>query len=146
MQWTSFEITQVVISVCGFSAVFYGFWLNHKALQTSVSLDFFRRYDEISKHLPGKIHSISKSFKIEKFDDEDKQVFLKYARRYLNLCSEEFALYSQKRIASDIWGVWSSEIADIFTFSAWKSAWKILREEYSSFPEFRNYIDSLSDK
>lgn len=62
---------------------------------------------------------------------------------YLNLCSEEFALYAKGRLPTDVWQVTVREIEGNFTKPLWQSLWHGLRPGYQSQPDFAAMIDAI---
>ncbi|MGD9667846.1 MAG: hypothetical protein AB7U75_02200 [Hyphomicrobiaceae bacterium] len=138
------DIVRLGVEVLGFGGVIYGFYKQRQTLQTNVALDFFRRYDEITQALPEEIRGLSPEASMADLSPEHRHIFMNFMRRYLNLCSEEFALRSMGRIQGDIWKIWSDEIEAAFARKAWREAWGKLRGEFASYPKFETFIGRLS--
>jgi hypothetical protein len=87
-----------------------------KIYQTHVSMDFFRRYAEISQRMPdrlrlSKIRSKSLRLPVEVQPDEWPAI-ARSMIEYGNLCSEEFALHKEGRIPNEIWKIWRQGIKE----------------------------------
>ena len=65
------------------------------------------------------------------------------AIRYFNLCSEELFLAQQGVISQDVWRVWSVSIRNMLRTKWLRDRWTELRDEYSSYPDFCQFIEGL---
>jgi hypothetical protein len=66
--------------------------------------------------------------------------------RYLNLCSEEFYLTSKGHLDRKVWRIWEPEIQRMIQTPLLKREWPDLRSEFSSYPQFVNYVERLQSE
>lgn len=135
------DLLRLGLEILGFGGVIFGLWSAKNALQTNIALDFFRRYDELSRNYPEASISWGRHARLDALTAEQQKEFRDFARRYANLCSEEFALHRKGRVPGDIWQIWSSEMSARFAQPIWRDAWTSLRDDHSTFRPFQSFID-----
>ena len=115
--------------------------------QTHVSMDFFRRYAEISQRMPDRLRlSKVKDPKVmlpPVISPDEWHSIARSMIEYLNLCSEEFALHSQGRIPEEIWDTWTDGIKENFETEIWRDAWRLVAVEYVSYRKFYAFMEKL---
>jgi hypothetical protein len=114
-----------------------------RVLQTHVALEFFRRYADISKAMPDRLRFAKYESSTSPLTDEDRHQITRSIIQYGNLCSEEFALWRQARIPSDIWEVWKDAIRENFEAEIWRATWAEVSREYASFEPFMDFMKKL---
>jgi hypothetical protein len=127
-----------IIQFGGFLFVFLGLWLNWRSQRAQTAIAFFSRFDQIV--------TTDKS-NLFRIDDRPRRLTgdaLKTARRYFNLCSEEFNLNQRRYIPNDIWKIWRCGIEGILQDRLWRASWKKVRKEYDSYPAFVEFIDEFA--
>ena len=139
-------MVSALAQVVGFVGIVWALYLNWRALQTHVAMDFYRRFADIVVRMPTELRLAG--YNGQRFiglSEEKKTAVALSLIEYVNLCSEEFALYRSGRLASDAWSVTSAEIQRNFTSPLWRDVWTHIRREYESTKEFADYIDSRAD-
>ena len=108
--------------------------------------EYTRRYSEIMDALPFEARRPGGQFDLEALPADERDRALGAMRKYLNLSSEELYLHNRAKIDGETWGIWRTGIRDTLRLPCFRGAWRHLRDEYDFFPEFREFIDSLSAK
>jgi len=111
-----------------------------KQLQLNFFADYTKRYQEIILNFPENINE--KNFQIDNLDAEIKNKTLRYMRAYFDLCSEEYYLWTKKKISNDIWKEWESGIKFAFSKSAFKQAWEVVHLDTNYYEEFTKFVNS----
>ncbi len=137
------QMVSALAQVVGFVGITLGLYLIWRALQTHVAMDFYRRFADVVVRMPTELRLAGyNGQRFMSLPEEKKTAVALSSIEYLNLCSEEFALYRSGRLASDAWNVTSTEIERNFTSPLWRDVWTHIRREYESTKEFADYIDS----
>ena len=137
------QMVSALAQVVGFVGIVWCLYLNWRTLQTYVTMDFYRRFADVVVRMPTELRLAG--YNGQRFmglPEEKKTAVALSLIEYLNLCSEEFALYRSGRLASDAWNITSTEIERNFTSPLWRDVWTHIRREYESTKEFADYIDS----
>jgi len=66
--------------------------------------------------------------------------------RYLNLCSEEFYMYTSGYLSRKIWLIWKSELERTILSPLFKREWPKLQSEFVSYPEFLDYVNQIQNR
>jgi hypothetical protein len=114
-----------------------------RVFQTYVALEFFRRYADISKAMPDRLRFAKYGADTSPVSDEEWRHITRSMIEYGNLCSEEFALWEQGRIPTDIWQVWKDAIRENFETEIWRATWAEVSREYESFKPFMSFMKKL---
>jgi hypothetical protein len=128
------EIFQAVGFVCVVTAL----WLNWRAQQAQTAIVFFSRFDQIVTQDKSNLFRIGSGRRTLTSDAT------KTARRYFNLCSEEFNLNQRNYIPRDIWEIWQRGIKAILQDRLWRRSWQKVKKEYAYYPEFTDFIDEVA--
>lgn len=118
-----------------------------KIYQTHVSMEFFRRYAEISQRMPDRLRlskiknpSVAASHEVS---PEEWPAIARSMIEYGNLCSEEFALHKEGRIPREIWKIWREGIKENFETAIWRNAWRLVSIEYQSYRSFFAFMEAV---
>lgn len=82
-------------------------------------------------------------FTLEELAPEERDKMLALAVRYLNLSSEEYFLFRKGVIDEQTWTIWQNEIFSALRRRWLLEAWRELKSEYNSFPEFSALIEAI---
>jgi len=105
--------------VAGFIGTFITLRRQTQVFQT-VALEFFRRYADISKGMPGQLRLAKYGADDSPIPDEEWRQITRSMIEYLNLCSEEFALWKQGRVPGEIWELWKGGLRENFEAEIWR--------------------------
>ena len=115
--------------------------------QTHVSMEFFRRYAELSQRMPDRLRlskiknpSVTPSKEV---GPEEWPAIARSMIEYGNLCSEEFALQKEGRIPNEIWKIWREGIKENFETEIWRKAWQFVAVEYQSYSSFFAFMEAV---
>lgn len=115
--------------------------------QTHVSMDFFRRFEEMSLRMPDRLRfSKLRNPLLAQPGEVGRHEWPAIARfmiEYGNLCSEEFALRQQGRLQADIWKIWREVMKENFETAIWREAWYLVAVEYVSYREFYAFMETI---
>lgn len=111
-----------------------------KQLQLNFFADYTKRYQEIILNFPESINA--KNFQIDNLDAEIKNKTLRYMRVYFDLCSEEYYLWTKRKIDNDTWKEWESGIKFAFSKPAFKQAWEVVQLDTNYYEEFAKFVNS----
>jgi hypothetical protein len=134
---------QLLAIVGGFIGTFITIRRQTQVFQTYVALEFFRRYADISKAMPDRLRLAKYGADVSPVPEEDWAKITRSMIEYLNLCSEEFALWQQGRIPADIWKLWKNSIRENFEAEIWRLAWSRVSREYASYLTFTRFMKRL---
>ena len=141
------EAVAIVGGVIGAFLTMFGTLLtlrrHTRVFQTYVALEFFRRYADISKAMPDRLRFAKYEANTSPVSDEEWRQITRSMIEYGNLCSEEFALWEQGRIPTDIWQVWKDAIRENFETEIWRATWAEVSREYESFKPFMSFMKKL---
>ena len=101
--------------------------------------DYTQRFNDIVVNFPEDI--MSKDFVLAQRPDRDQ--LMRYFRRYLDLCFEEWFLHRRGLIANDIWRMWESGIKAGMGHPSIQQAWLIVKSTSTFDPAFIAFIDGL---
>jgi hypothetical protein len=142
--------TDQVIAVTGIVAVLItggGIYVTLRGLRNQLWLTTFAeytgRYSDITRRLPAESRRPGGDFDIEQLSETERGSILNAVREYMNLCSEEFYLHGRKKIDDETWSIWEVGMKETVRLPWIQETWTSIRAEYSSYPEFREFIDSF---
>jgi hypothetical protein len=110
-------------------------------MNAQIFSDMNQRYDEISKDFPR--NAWQSRFLLDTVLPSPSEELTICALRYLNLSSEEFYLYKRKYIRKEVWKIWEGEMIRTLRSPLFRREWKTLAHEFSSYPEFYQYIEDI---
>ena len=137
---------QLLAIIAGFVGTFLTIRRQTRVFQTYVALEFFRRYAEISKAMPDRLRLAKYASDTSPMSDEEQRSIIRSMIEYVNLCSEEFALWEQGRIPAEIWEIWTNGIAEHFETEIWRAAWAEVSPAYDSYKPFMRFMKLLVEK
>lgn len=119
-----------IISICIY-------WRQQKQL-------FFERYTEryqhIMEHLPEWVYDDADECNVDRLREENLTPFV---RAYFDLCSEEYYLYTKKRIDSEVWREWEEGMRIAFNHKVFREYWEYTSiKSFAGYSQFREYIDN----
>lgn len=109
-------------------------WTFRQGAELNAFLVLTERYENIMNELPHEAR-LAREWKPEV--DQDFSIRL----RYLNLCSEEYYLKKRWLLSGRVWGIWKAEMAATLATPPYRDAWRQLRPQFSSYPEFSEFVD-----
>lgn len=140
----NWDMIAAVAQILGFAGVIWGLLQNRSALQTQIAMDFYRRFETISARMRHELRLAAyNDVTWSRLDDASRTAVLRAMIDYLNLCSEEYALFQEGRLPQDTWRVSKAEIVRNFRNSLWQDAWRYVSNEYSSHPGFRKFMEQV---
>ena len=113
-------------------------------LRISTFLAYTERYSALMARMPFEARRPGSGYDLEEARDEERQQVLGVFRDYFNLCSEELWLASSGKIDKGTWKLWRTGIRQVAGFPSFASAWTLLRDEYTVYSEFREFMDAIS--
>src|SRR5262249_18330025 len=134
---------QLLAIVVGFIGTFVTIRRQTQVFQTYVALEFFRRYADISKGMPDRLRFAKYATDTSPIPNEEWRRITRSMIEYLNLCSEEFALWKRGRVPSDIWELWKSGLRENFEAELWRTAWNEVFREYTTHEPFMRFMKKL---
>lgn len=143
--WVAAVIGVATVSVSAFSVV-KAIGGVRDQLWMQMFSEYTRRYSEIMEPIPFDARQSQGAYDLNILLVADRAAILNAMRRYFNLCSEELFLHSKGRIDDQLWEIWRRGIESVTVLSAFRSGWTLLRDEYSQYPEFIDFMDACSGR
>jgi len=117
-----------------------------KSEQVHAFLACTSRFERIMSEFPieirkGDVDAYEKHLESNRLRNDPKLTAT--AIRYFNLCSEEFFLHREDVIPDGVWEKWSLSIRHMFRAKWLRDKWQEVQNEYSSYPEFRQFMEGL---
>lgn len=138
MDW---NMISAVTQVLGFGGIIWGLAQNRRSLQTQVAIDFYKRFADLAERMPVELRLPSGDGRLSSLSEPVRSQVVKSVMSYLNLCSEEYALFLRGRLPQDVWDVSRKEIEANFESTLWRDAWELVKPRYMSDPEFVRFMD-----
>ncbi|MGL1885492.1 MAG: hypothetical protein OCD76_03165 [Reichenbachiella sp.] len=141
------DFTFTIGHVLTLVAISIGLWqlrMVNIQIKNNFFADYTKRYQEIMLNFPESVND--KDFNLADLDDEERAKFLRYARAYFDLCSEEYYLYQKKRISKEIWLEWKSGIEYAFSKPAFIQAWGKIHFDTKFYSEFHHFVNDITQK
>jgi len=133
------DLIAVFSTVLTVASIGAGIWVYWRQMNAQLFLEFTKRYDEVMSPL----RSAGLHGDLSSDESADNADFDHVLLRYLNLCSEEFCLYTNHFMSKRIWIIWEAGISRTIRSRNVLSRWATLKAEFVSFPAFVAWIDSL---
>jgi len=122
------------------ATIVLGIWVYWRQINAQLFLEFTRRYDEVMAPMRRAGAGVDLSTVGSLPGDEYDLVLL----RYLNLCSEEFYLYTNNYMAKRVWMIWKADIERTLKSANVRSRWTAgMYKEFESFPAFSDWVNSV---
>lgn len=146
------DVLSLIINAVGIVLVFVGIIYTIRSLnfaresfeqQMQVQTFFActQRYDEIHQSFPRKYRfGGGLETSIDDVDHSEMDEVKGAVVRYLNLCSEEYHLWSKRLISDEVWSIWNSEMQSMLAQNLIATYWPQIRAEYPDH-EFQKFVD-----
>lgn len=134
------QTANVVTAIGGLAWVYVALITYRGQMNAQVFVDCNNRYDDIVASFPPEAWGAR--LKLSELPPPSHQVTL-CALRYLNLGSEEFYLYKRGYINRAVWDIWEGELRRTLRSQLFKREWQVLRDEFDSYPEFIQYVETV---
>lgn len=103
--------------------------------------EYTRRYAEVVTELPAGARDPEGDFDLHQLTAAERDRITNVVRAYLNLCSEEYYLWSKGKIDRETWTIWTTGIEDMFRLAWFRRSWDEFRSEYKLYPRFGEFCD-----
>jgi hypothetical protein len=115
-----------------------GVYVYRRQMNAQLLLEFTGRYDEVMRSFPEDSRTLRLDISGELPPESDD---LRIAvLRYLNLCSEEYYLFTNKYLAKGILRIWENELKRTLRSPLVRREWIALEKEFSEYGEFHEYV------
>ena len=138
------KIGALISAIAGILTLFIGIRIYKRQTNTQIFLEYTKRYNEIMESFPPDARSARLGL-TDEMPGRSEGLSIAILR-YLNLCSEEYYLWRMGYLANDIWEIWEKELERILNSPLVVREWADLRDEFFSYPEFRNYVEDIHEK
>lgn len=115
-----------------------------RQMNAQVFMKYAERYEKIMESFPREAFHLRLGFDGELLPKS--QGLTTCVLKYLNLCSEEFYLRKKRYIDEDVWSIWEDELNRTLRSNLVRREWEDLREEFVSYPEFRDFVEKTMKK
>ena len=129
----------LLITFIGVLVAMYHF---RRQMNVNIFVEYTKRYDAIMDKFPDEAFATRINSEIL---PEESSALTMACLKYLNLCSEEFHLYSEKLTSPKVWDMWDDEIKRVLRSPMFKREWKKLENEFKSFPDFITFVENAQD-
>ena len=121
-------------------ALLFAIWSFRRQMNCNIFLTYTRRYEEIIGSFPAA--ALESRLKLGEALPQPSEALSVCILKYLNLCSEEFALYQKGYLAKDIWKMWEAELVRTLRSPLLQREWKRLRAEFKADPLFFAFVEA----
>lgn len=126
---STYELLSIIAAGLALLGSLYNYFISKKTLRHNTQMSFFteytKRYQEIEIGLM----------------NEDSKHRTKYYRLYIDLCSEEYYLNSQKCLPADVWRMWLDGMRLYAKTKELQTVWCESSQLYSD--KFCNFFNNL---
>ena len=129
---------ETVATVASAIAVVLGLRAVRRELWLHTFTSFADRYDHVFQELPE--HSRVMGYDLSVAPASERDAIIRVARRYLNLCAEEYFLNQSGYLNEKCWKIWSKWIANTFRIPALRQAYDYVKDEFYADPDFLLFI------
>jgi len=135
------QIATLLAVILAAGGLIFGIFAYQRQMNAQLFLEYTNRYEQILSGFPEDALKWRLDSNLELPMESPE---LSYAiLRYLNLCSEEFYLHKSKYLSSKIWMIWEDELIKTIGSPLYRREWPKLKEEFSSYLKFQQYVDSI---
>jgi hypothetical protein len=133
------HIVQIVGIILGVTSFIWSIRNNRRQMNAQMIMKYAERYEKIMDSFPREAFCL-------RFDPDGELPppspgLTICVLKYLNLCSEEFYLRKKGYIARDVWSIWEDELNRTLRSTLFRREWEGLRDEFVSYPEFRDFVE-----
>jgi hypothetical protein len=132
---------QIIAAIATAAGVIAAVIIYRNQTNAQVFLEYTKRYEEIMSALPIAAR-VARTDSDSALPDATPELTFQILR-YLNLCAEEFYLMQRGYLAREIWSIWDAELTRTLRTPLLMREWEKLRNEFSSYPAFQNYVRDL---
>jgi hypothetical protein len=137
---TVIQLATLISVVVGFSGLIITIKNYHKQMTVQILMQYTARYERILTDFPPSVFITRFSASELPVQDSKLTVCL---LRYLNLCAEEYFLTKHNYLAKNLWKVWEADLKRTIASPLLQREWPLLRKEFESHIEFRDYVDGV---
>lgn len=140
-----FEFCALLVNICVMLATLAGLGITLYNFTRQQKLTFFERYTARYQHIMENMPEVffKDAKRQSKALPEDKEKCNKYIRLYVDLCSEEYFLYTKHYIDNDVWNEWEEGISWAFTKNEMVKTYWADENNRSGYSNFSDYISVL---
>lgn len=135
------QIATVISVMIAIWAILSSARASHRQSQLDTFITYAQRYEQIMSEFP----EYKSRFDLHVLPPETEKVRLA-ALKYFNLTSEEYYLWQKKYIDDAVWKIWEDEIIRTLQSPLMIREWPKLRDEYSSYPKFAQFVEKTQSK
>ncbi len=137
--------TATLLSVLvGVGGLVFGILAYQRQMNAQLFLEYTNRYEQVMASFPE--DAIKWRLDSEENLPPESQKLTYAVLRYLNLCSEEYYLQKTRYLSSKIWAIWEDELKKTLANELYRREWPKVKNEFSSYLSFRNYVDEIHSK
>lgn len=140
-----FEFCTLLVNTCVMLATLASVGITVYIFTRQQKLTFFERYTARYQHIMEKMPEVFfQDTKLQlKAKPEDIEKCNQYIRLYVDLCCEEYFLYTKHYIDEDVWNEWEEGISWAFTQNEMvKNYWNVENNQ-SGYSNFSDYVNVL---
>ena len=132
----------VLIGVVAFIwGIVWGIIQYKNQMNAQLFLEFTKRFEEIMQSFPENAWSVRTDLD-DTLPEPSSELSLA-ALRYLNLCGEEYYLYTKKMLSKEVWEIWEAELKRTLQSPLFRREWEQLKSEFDAYQEFQKYVDEV---
>lgn len=135
------DTINVIGSIATALGVAFGVLVYRRQMNAQLFLDYTKRFDELMRSSDGTTTDFGAALESPAAVNAGAG-HAALARRYLNLCSEEFYLWRRGYLSTAIWAIWEREIVRTLRKPYLREWWKVGRRQFAAFKEFAEYVDA----
>ncbi|MEM9098270.1 MAG: hypothetical protein AAGC79_07070 [Pseudomonadota bacterium] len=144
-QTTFFEQASLVVQIVGFALVTVSLLLVYRQIQSRVFCEYTKRYSDIEFEFFDEFYDIRRAASLSEIEPEQRRRARLIVSKYISLFSEEYHLQTSWYLAKKTWTVWDTGIQEFCKVPVVREMVPDIAEGYQYFPEFRDYLLSVSD-
>ena len=132
------QIATLASMAVGAFGLFLGIVVYRRQMNAQVFLEYTKRYEDVMDSFPESARAAR--LDISSDPPPESPELTTAVLRYVNLCSEEFYLCKRRYLSKEIWRIWESELKRSLRSPLIRREWAKLGKEFSSYPEFVEYV------
>ena len=140
-----FEFCTLLVNTCVMLATLASVGITVYIFTRQQKLTFFERYTARYQHIMEKMPEVffqNKKTQLEA-NPEDIEKCNQYIRLYVDLCCEEYFLYTKHYIDEDVWNEWEEGISWAFTQNGMVKKYWENENNRSGYSNFSDYVNVL---
>lgn len=137
---TTVAIVSVIIGIVTFVITFRWAVFTYKnQMNSQLFMEFTKRYNEIMESYPA--YARSSRLDSQGPPPKESEELSLSVLRYLNLCGEEYYMYTKELLDERLWRIWRDELNLSLQSPLVVREWKKLKREFDTYKEFQVYVD-----